>query len=182
MSTQAPSIARSRPKNNSMDQTITLTSNAGISILEDTGIGAVRQTVIQFAGYAAALTDIGATGTFAIEVGTFPAGLISVMGGVQDLDIVLTAGTTAQVATGSVAANADSDLSDSGEADICAASTASATIANAYRAAGNDTRLDGTTTAKKFYLNGVTTGDPGTGATCTITGTLTITWRIDGDY
>lgn len=182
MSTQAPSIARSRPKNNSMDQTITLTSLSGLSILEDTGIGAIRQTVFQFSGLVLAITDIGATGTFSQQIGTFPAGLISVMGAVQDIDIVLSAGTTAQVSTGSAALNADADLADAGEADICAASTASATVANAYRAAGNDTRLDGTTTAKGIYINGVTTGDPSSGATATLTGTLTITWRIDGDY
>lgn len=180
--TQAPTIRRDRPKNNSMDQTITLNSVAGLSILEDTGAGAIRQTVFQFTAVSLAITDIGSTGTFSQKIGTFPSGLISVMGAVQDLDITLSAGTTAQVSTGSAALNADADLSDAGEADICAASSASATVANAYRAAGNDTRLDGTTTAKDIYVNGVTTGDPSSGATCVLNGTITITWRIDGDY
>jgi hypothetical protein len=180
--TANPTQSRSRPKSGGMDQTITLTAQTGLELLEDTGVGPVRQIVLKATNLAVALTDDGATGHGSLELFTFPAGVISIMGSTLDLDTVLSAGTTASTSLGSAVTNADSDLSDSGEADICTASTASATVANVFRAASNDTRLDGTTTAKKCYLNCVTTGDPGASATNTYTGLIYVTWRNDGDY
>ena len=178
---ETPTIQRNRRQSDYGNKTITLKSGvAGLSIKEDVGAGPVRQTTLQLTNVVLAITDDGATGHGSQELFTFPEGVITVMGGVQDLDITLSAGTTAQLAVGYAACNADSDLSDAGEFEFTAASTASATVANSFKAAGNDVRLNGTSTAAKAYLNLVTTGDPSSGATCTVNGTITITWRQDG--
>ena len=174
-----PSISQRRSASNNLNKTITLAEVSGLSIYADTGQGGpYRQTVLNLTNVSLAITDDGPAGHFSQKLFDFPDGAIVISGALVDLTLTATAGGNNTISLGS-AATADATLSGT-EVDICAASSASSTVAEVCKTAV--TYLDGTGTKKSCYLNGNTASDPSSGATVTLNGRIVITWMNQGDY
>lgn len=175
--TSTPSVVRDRPRG--LDRVGEAVVLSGVEVGEY-GYGPLRMTQWTFNGYAVSLTDDGATGHAALKLYDFPDGAIWIHSAVTDIDYSAIGGSAGnlQLSLGTTA-TADATLSST-DADIMAASSASA--ANGNKQALTNSLLDGTGTAKDIYLNIGTSGDPGSGATVTITGTITVMWALVGDY
>lgn len=170
-----PTILADRPPYPMNQGVLTVQSLTGLSVKEY-GAGALRQTVITYTNFVIPLTDLGSTGCGAVKIASFPKGVISCVGGVQDLTGVATAGGNFQISHGS-AATADASLATT-EVDICAASSADASNGDSHKTSSS--WFNGSVTPTDIYVNAATAGDPGTGATLTINGTVVITWMHQG--
>lgn len=174
-----PSISQRRSASNNLNKTITLAEVSGLSIYADTGQGGpIRQTVLNFDDVVLNITDDGATGHVAQKLFDFPAGAIVNLGSLIDLTLTATAGGNSQIALGTTA-TADATLSST-DIDLCPASSASSTVAEAQKASVSF--HDGTSTAKSCYMNINTASDPSSGATVTLNGRIVISWMNQGDY
>ena len=179
MNVTKPTISQRRNSNNNLNKTITLASVSGLKIIADTGQGGpVRQIVLGLTNVALSITDDGSTGHASQKLFDFPGGSIIAIGGLIDLTLSATAGGNIQCSLGTTA-TADATLSST-DADLCPASTASASVAEAQKAAV--TYHDGTVTAKACYLNAGTASDPSSGATLTLNGTIVVTFINQGDF
>jgi hypothetical protein len=158
-----------------LPQLLTLATLAGLSIEQGDYItnGPVSQVRLTLKDVSLAITDVGSTGRFSNKLFDFPKGVIQVIGAVQDLSAVPSAGGNIQIATGT-AADTDGTLAGT-EVNLTAASTAAASAADSVRTAA-PAGFDGSSTAVAAFLNGVTAGDPSSGATVVINGTITYTW------
>jgi len=168
-------------------------TSANVTSVIENGDGIVHQTVITMAGTATAIADGGFEASQLLY--TFPEGRILVEG--VTCDLTLTMATTNFNGTASdlynfalgTAINDDGDgtISATG-ADLLAnqsidtedGQTQTNTVTAALAASA---QFDGTTTAKKAYMNwavpAANDNGPNTNA---ITGTIKITWKNLGDY
>lgn len=158
--------------------------------VSDTETG-LNKTVLTFTNVSVATTDATTNGAYGtLEIYNFPAGLIFNAAGSANLTIArvgTTITTTAAVvaAVGTVAATAGDTLTST-EADIlpsyAATLSAGAGVVKSLSTATESTFKDGTTTAKKAYLNFAMpdAGSTGNGA-LTVNGTITLLWMNGGD-
>lgn len=155
--------------------------------------GIIHQTILTVAALPQAIAD--ATSWKGTEIYNWPAGRLLVLGCTMSLAPTTTStiattiksGVAGAVALGTTAT--DSISLTSTEVDLCPSTvTANSTTINVAAAAvGNalatSAQFDGTTTAKKMYLNSsVAAADIDGDGTLTWSGTITITWINLGDY
>jgi len=172
------------------------TGVAALSTLSavDTFDGVVHQTVFTLTDLAQ--TVVNGTEYQGTKLYDFPAGRILVLGVTASiaqkttsaLASTLNASSTGALALGT--ATASSTTLNSTMADLLpsTAFTSSATINVAGTAVGAalaaSAQFDGTSTAKDLYINTAyaTTTDVDADATQTLSGTITVTWILLGDY
>lgn len=172
-----PSIGKERREATNVVGTVV--SLTGVTCEEFGGNGIVRQTVLTFTNYTPTFTDDGATGHIAVKIYDFPDGVILILGSVIDAAYTSIGGSAGNLQIGlGTTATADATISST-DANICPASSASATNGDSQSTAV--AFLNGASTAVDMYVNIGTSGDPGTGATVTINGTATVTWINLGD-
>jgi hypothetical protein len=175
----------------------TVTSNVGAAgtnvTAAETGNGVFHRTVLTLTAVAMTVADATAGGGALIY--TFPAGIISILGGsfsvapttTSTIASTLKSGVTVEVGVGTESAGAGA-LTTTEENIIVGATGPSSTVINVAAAAilGIGTTpitYDGHTTPMPAYLNlGVPTGtDIDADATVTFTGTVTLIWAFGGD-
>jgi hypothetical protein len=172
-----PSIGIDRP--GTSDTVGTVVARAGLNCEEFGSNGIVRKTVFTLTNVVLTFTDAGSTGYASQQIYDFPAGVILILGTVQDLAWSAIGGSAGNlIASVGTTATADATLSTT-EINICPASSASATNGDSQSTAV--AFLNGATTAIDAFLNIGSSGDPGTGATVTVNGTIEMTWINLGD-
>ena len=158
--------------------------------VSDTASG-LNKTVLTFTNVSVATTDATTSGAYgSLEIYNFPEGLIYTAAGSSNLTIARVGTgitTTAAVvsAVGTVVAAADATLTST-EADIlpsyAATLTSGAGTVKSKSTASEATFKDGTSTAKKAYLNFAM---PDAGSTADdallVNGTITLLWMNAGD-
>lgn len=155
--------------------------------------GVIHQTVLTLAALPQAIAD--ASSWKGTEIYNFPVGRISVLGCTASLAPTTTStiastiksGVAGAVALGTAATN--SIALDTTEVDLLPSTpTVNSTTINVAAAAvgaalAAAAQFDGTSTAKKMYLNSsVAAVDIDGDGTLTWSGTITITWMNLGDY
>lgn len=184
--------------------TATTTSNRGtpaastVTAIEK-GNGVFHQTTLTITALAVSLSDANVGG--GTKIYTFPEGNITVLAGLATIAetttstilTTLNGGSTLSVGVGSVqtVAQASGTLATTEQDVVNQFSVTSSTVINVAGAAASGKisattllRYDGTTTAQPLYLNiGIPTAtDIDADATCTVSGTVVLTWTHDGDY
>lgn len=180
------------------------TSNVGtpatstVTALEK-GNSILHQTTLTITALPVSLSDSNVGG--GTKIYTFPEGNISVLSGLATIAetttstilTTLNGGVTLSVGVGSVqtVAQASGTLATTEQDVVNQFSVTSSTVINVAGAAANGKisattmlRYDGTATAQALYLNiGIPTAtDIDADATCTVTGSVVLTWVFDGDY
>lgn len=157
----------------------TIAAIAGLSVEPGDYVvnGPVQQITLTLKDVTLPITDVGSTGRFTQKLLDFPKGVINVLGATQKFTGAPTAGGNIQIATGTTA-DADGTLSGT-EVNITAASTAAASDATSLRTSA-PALFDGSATPVALHLNGVTAGDPSSGATIKINGKYIITFINTG--
>jgi hypothetical protein len=164
-------------------------NGTGVTTAEGPTYGILHRTVLTLADVTIAMTDHGAAGCHgSLKVYDFPAGLIQILGCVQNLTTKAGVGGIADGAAligsmGSDAAGVDNATLTVAEANVVP-STAGTLIAGAGTLKGKTTAalmaagvFDGTSTALDLYLNlAVPDADSSADDTLTINGTITLTW------
>lgn len=170
-------------------------SGTGVAAADAHGV--VHRTVLTLTDVEVAMTDADVAGCHgSLKVYDFPAGVIQILGCVQDLTTAAGAGGIADGAAligslGTDAAGVDNEVLAGTEADVVpstagtladGAGTLKGTMTAAVMAAAV---FDGTTTtgaAKDLHLNLVVPNADSAGDdTITVNGTITLTWINHGD-
>jgi len=164
---------------------------AATTVAAEGGSGGVHQTTLTLAALAQVIPN-GASEWVGTEIYDFPEGRILVLGVTATLAPTTTSTLASTVTTGTTGAIAIGTVTDDGthsttKVDLLpdTAYTSSTTInvaaAAVSAALAASAQFDGTTTAKKAFLNNkiaVNTND----GTITWTGTVKLTWINLGDY
>ncbi len=166
----------------------------GAIVVKQEQMGALYQTTLSLSDVPQAVTN--GTEYQSTLLYDFPEGRILVLGCVatlaqkttSTLASTLNASVTGAVSLGTVAASATTLATTMVDLMPSTAFTSSATINVAGTAVSSalaaSAQFDGTSTAKKMYLNSAyaTTADVDGNATQTFTGTVRVTWVWLGDY
>lgn len=193
-----PSILRGRDP--TINNDLTPTSVAGLTYKPVGGTGVVRQAVFTLSSMVMTITD--ALAYASQQLGTMPEGKVRILGAFASLTFTTTSaiastlnsGVTVQWSVGSAAASATTLATTmlsylpgtGGSVPTFTSSTtinvAPATVTGGYTLTSYQS-VDGTTTPAPIYLNlAVGTGTDIDGdATLAVTGTITITYFIEGD-
>lgn len=164
--------------------------------VEETGVGAVRQTILTFTALPQTLPAATGTEFIGSLLYTMPVGRIAVLGATgnfqqtttSDLTTTLNASKTGQVGVGTATASNVTLSSTMQNIIPVTAFTSSATVNVAGTAVSAAlaamAQFDGTSSAVGIYLNTAFVTDADTDAAATIawSGTIVITWINLGDY
>ncbi|MCL4195411.1 MAG: hypothetical protein KJZ87_26975 [Thermoguttaceae bacterium] len=169
-------------------------AGTGVVAVEGPAYGVLRRTVLTLTNVAVAMTDADLAGCHgSLKVYDFPAGVIQILGCVQDLTLAAGDGGIADSAAvvgsmGTAAAGVDNETLIGTEADVVASTPATLTAgagtlkgktAAAQMAAGV---FDGTSTAVDLHLNFAVPAADSTGDdTLSVNGTIVLTWINHGD-
>ena len=166
---------------------------AGTNVtVEEIGNSVVHKTVLTLAATPITLTDEPGVVLYGgLKIYDFPAGAISLLGAVADLDVAV-GGNLIATADGDVGlgtATAGNDDAFSGQEDDIIKSTSipqlvsSAGPANALTAPADlENPEDGTSTAVDLFLNFLWDDADHDGGTMTAFGTITLVWTNCGDF
>lgn len=167
----------------------TMSALATVSVSDSLGENPIARTTIRLDGETFTVDGSSGAGEGSYTIPwKFPDGLIAVHGAVADLRLSITdvaAGSGIDVSVGTVAQN-DSDLGDTGEANIIGAigvdpfTNSTSYIQGSISA---QTVVDGTAGAPTLYLHLlVDDADIAAVETNTLSGTITILWSEVADY
>lgn len=156
------------------------------------GTGVIRQTVLEFtADQAVTMTDEAGVVLYGgLKIYDFPAGDITILAAVADLDIEGTGNVTAtfdgDVGIGTATAGNNNALAGT-EQDILPTTATPQAVASLTTANGRSTAIskhDGTSTAIKAYLNFLVddADHNGGGITVKSGSKIYLTWFVGGDY
>jgi hypothetical protein len=169
-------------------------AGTGVSVEEGPTFGVLHRTVLTLEDVEITITDHDAAGAHgSIKVYDFPAGLIQVLGCVQNLTTAAGEGGIADGAAlvgsmGTAAVGTDDATLATTEANVVP-STAGTLTSGAGTLKGKTTAtemaaamFDGTSTAADLYLNVAIPGtDCSANDTLTVNGTIILTWINHGD-
>ena len=166
------------------------TANASGNVTAAETDGVVTKTVLTL-NSPIPMTDNGAAGCHGSQkVYDFPEAAITILSVVPDLTLTfgesgnVSPTASVNVAAGTEAAADDNEALTSAEADLSAVDAVSLTanVGSYGSILAAPVTFDGTATAKDAFLNIVVAAADASGdETCTVTGTLTITWVNGGD-
>jgi hypothetical protein len=176
----SPNFVRSRPDD--ADEVGVANTAVGVRA-EEFGEGPIRITRLTLTNVPITHTDNGATGSGGVKIYDFPEGVITLLGGVADLDFELETLTDSNFvyAVGTATAGADGTLTST-EANIVA-STAAALTSGAGTGKGEGTTLsavNGADTALDAFLNIASSTDPSTANDCVVNGVIQFAWICVG--
>jgi len=157
----------------------------------ESGNSVIHQTVLALSALSQTITN-GASEWVGTEIYDFPEGRILVLGATMTIAPTTTSTLASTITTGTTGAIAVGTVTDDGthtttKVDLIpdTAYTSSTTInvaaAAAKAALAASAHFDGTTTAKKAFLNNKIATNTNDG-TMTWTGSITLTWINLGDY